>query len=335
MLRFKEEVSLKPYNTFGIEAYTKYFYKVTNTSSLKEIVAKNQSLPFRIIGGGSNVLFTENFEGLTLLIANKGIEGLKETTDTVLVEVQAGENWHDFVCWSLDQNYGGIENLALIPGSVGAAPIQNIGAYGVELTSVFKSCKVFNVNTLEEEIIEKKDCEFDYRSSIFKTHQKGNYIITSVCFELQKSPHKIKITYGALKTKFENTRPSIQEVARAVIEIRESKLPDPKILGNSGSFFKNPLISKLHYEKLTKKYLELPYYTSPNGMYKIPAAWLIDQLGFKGTHIGGAAVHEKQALVIVNTGNAKGKDILALANKIQSAVKLAYDIKLELEVNIL
>src|SRR5210317_2287240 len=173
MLRFKEEVSLKPYNTFGIEAYTKYFYKVTNTSSLKEIVAKNQSLPFRIIGGGSNVLFTENFEGLTLLIANKGIEVLKETTDTVLVEVQAGENWHDFVCWSLDQNYGGIENLALIPGSVGAAPIQNIGAYGVELKSVFQSCRAIDLETLTHKVFYKEECEFGYRTSIFKTRLKG------------------------------------------------------------------------------------------------------------------------------------------------------------------
>src|SRR6056300_2073945 len=200
MLRFKEEVSLKPYNTFGIEAYTKYFYKVTNTSSLKEIVAKNQSLPFRIIGGGSNVLFTENFEGLTLLIANKGIEVLKETTDTVLVEVQAGENWHDFVCWSLDQNYGGIENLALIPGSVGAAPIQNIGAYGVELSTGFHRCKVLDLERLSFQEFDKNDCEFGYRSSIFKSQLKGKTIITRVQLKLSKQTHQSHTHYGNLQS---------------------------------------------------------------------------------------------------------------------------------------
>ena len=335
MLRFKENISLKPYNTFGIEANTKYFYKVTDTSELKEIFVKKQNLPFRVLGGGSNVLFTENFEGLTLLIANKGIEVLQETSKTVTIEVKAGENWHEFVLWCLNHNYGGLENLALIPGSVGAAPIQNIGAYGVELTSVFKSCKALNVNTLKEEIIVKKDCKFSYRSSIFKTHQKKKYIITSVCFQLQKPPHHLKIEYGALKALFEHNLPKIQEVAAAVIEIRESKLPNPKILGNSGSFFKNPLISKSHYELLKTNYPELPYFTSCDEQLKIPAAWLIDQLGFKGTHHGGAGVHKNQALVIVNLGEAKGKEVLDLAQKIQSAVKETFNIYLEIEVNIL
>ena len=334
MPKFKENISLKSYNTFGIEAQTKYFFKVTNTNDLKEIIAENRNLPFRILGGGSNVLFTEDFDGLTLLIANKGIELLEEHTKYVTVEVQAGENWHEFVLWCLNQNYGGVENLALIPGSIGAAPIQNIGAYGVELTSVFKSCKALNVDTLKEETIVKKDCEFDYRSSFFKTHQKGKYIITSVCVKLQKPPHELKIEYGALKAIFENTHPTIQAVASAIIEIRKSKLPNPKILGNSGSFFKNPVISKSNYDSLIKKYPELPSYTAPNQQLKIPAAWLIDHLGFKGTRNGGAAVHESQALVLVNLGEAKGKEILDLAQKIQSAVKEIFNIRLETEVNI-
>src|SRR6056300_99910 len=236
MLKFEENVSLKPYNTFGIETQTKYFFKVEDTADLKSILTQAKPLPVRIIGGGSNLLLTQDFEGLSLLIANKGIHLLEENATEVTVEVQAGENWHDFVLWCLDQNYGGVENLSLIPGSVGAAPIQNIGAYGVELSSVFKSCKALNVDTLKEETLTKTLCEFEYRSSIFKTHQKGKYIITSVCFELQKPPHQTKVEYGALKALFENSSPTIQEIAAAVISIRESKLPNHKILGNSGSF---------------------------------------------------------------------------------------------------
>ena len=335
MLKFEENISLKPYNTFGIEVQTKYFYKITNSHELKEIISRNQNIHFRVLGGGSNVLFTDNFKGLTLLIANKGIEVLEESKENITIEVQAGENWHEFVLWCLNHNYGGIENLALIPGSVGAAPIQNIGAYGVELTSVFKYCKALNKDTLEEEIITKKDCRFDYRSSIFKTTKKGKYIITSVCFKLQKFPHNVNIKYGVLKQTFLNRSPKIQQVAAAVIKIRQSKLPNPKILGNSGSFFKNPLVSKSHYELLKASYPELPSFSSTNEQLKIPAAWLIDHLGFKGTIHGGAGVHKNQALVLVNLGTAKGKEVLDLAKKIQSSVKETFNISLETEVNIL
>ena len=335
MLKFEENISLKPYNTFGIEVQTKYFYKITNSHELKEIISRNQNIHFRVLGGGSNVLFTNNFKGLTLLIANKGIEVLEESKENITVEVQAGENWHEFVLWCLNHDYGGIENLALIPGSVGAAPIQNIGAYGVELTSVFKYCKALNKDTLEEEIITKKDCRFDYRSSIFKTTKKGKYIITSVCFKLQKFPHNVNIKYGVLKQTFLNRSPKIQQVAAAVIKIRQSKLPNHKILGNSGSFFKNPLVSKSHYELLKASYPELPSFSSTNEQLKIPAAWLIDHLGFKGTIHGGAGVHKNQALVLVNLGTAKGKEVLDLAKKIQSSVKETFNISLETEVNIL
>lgn len=336
MLRFKENVSLKPYNTFGIEAETKYFYKVSNTIELKKILETNKNIPLRILGGGSNVLFTEDFDGLTLLIANKGKAVLEETSKTVIVEVQAGENWHEFVMWCLNNNYGGIENLALIPGRVGATPIQNIGAYGVELNSVFKWCKAINIATLKEEVIFKKDCEFDYRTSIFKARQKGKYIITSVCFQLQKPPHYPNIEYDALKEYFEGKSPKIDEVASAVIEIRESKLPNPKIIGNCGSFFKNPLVSKSHYKLLKESFSELPSYPIiSDEQIKIPAAWLIDHLGFKGTQHGGAGVHKNQALVLVNLNAAKGKEVLDLAQKIQSAVKKTFNITLETEVNIL
>jgi len=270
-----------------------------------------------------------------LLIANKGIKVLGETSETITLEVQAGENWHEFVLWCLNRNYGGAENLALIPGSVGGAPIQNIGAYGVELTSIFKSCKALNILTLEEEVIVKKDCEFGYRTSIFKTHKKGKYIITSVCFQLQKPPHRLNLEYGTLKAHFEQNSPKIQEVAAAVIKIRESKLPNPKILGNSGSFFKNPLVLKSHYKLLKETYPGLPCYPAYDEQLKIPAAWLIDQLGFKGTQLGGAGVHKNQALVLVNLNSAEGKEVLNLAQKIQSAVKNAFNITLETEVNIL
>ena len=336
MPQFKENFSLKPYNTFGIEVQTKYFYKVFDTIELKEILERNINLPFNVLGGGSNILFTEDFKGLTLLIDNKGIEVLHETSKNVTVEVQAGENWHEFVLWCLDNDYGGVENLALIPGSVGAAPIQNIGAYGVELSSVFKSCKAFNIDTLEEEIIEKKDCEFNYRSSVFKIHPKRKYIITSVCFQLQKFPHQIKIDYGLIKNQFEqNYLPDIREVAKAVIAIRESKLPNPKKIGNCGSFFKNPLISIAHYELLKQTYPELPSYPSYDKHVKVPAAWLIDQLGFKGIRNGDAGVHKNQALVLVNHGKAKGKEILNLAKKIQLKIKETFNISLETEVNII
>ena len=336
MPQFKENFSLKPYNTFGIEVQTKYFCKVCDTRELKEILERNKNLPFNVLGGGSNILFTEDFKGLTLLIDNKGIEVLHETSKTVTVEVQAGENWHEFVLWCLDNNYGGVENLALIPGSVGAAPIQNIGAYGVELSSVFKSCKAFNIDTLEEELIEKKDCKFNYRSSVFKTHQKRKYIITSVCFQLQKFPHQIKIDYGLIKTQFgQNYLPDIREVAKAVIAIRESKLPNPKKIGNCGSFFKNPLISIAHYKLLKLTYPELPSYPNYNKHVKVPAAWLIDKLGFKGIRNGDAGVHKNQALVLVNHGKAEGKEILNLAKKIQLKVKETFNISLETEVNII
>ena len=335
MLRFQENVSLKSYNTFGVESQTKFFYKLTHLDELKVLFKSAPKLPLRILGGGSNILYTKNFEGITLLIATKGIQVLEEDENKVRVEVQAGENWHEFVLWCLNQNYGGVENLALIPGSVGAAPLQNIGAYGVELSTIFCSCKAINLNTLEEEILDKEACEFGYRSSIFKTHQKGKYLISTVTFELQKTLYQPTLSYGVLKSKFENKTPSIQEVAEAVIEIRKSKLPDPELLGNGGSFFKNPVVPKSVYKALKNSYPTLPSYPNGREEVKIPAAWLIDYLGFKGTHLGQAGVHQNQALVLVNLGNAKGTEILTLAEKIQKEVKSYFGITLEMEVNIL
>ena len=233
MLRFKENISLKPYNTFGIETQTKYFYEVSNSIELKKILAINKNLPFRILGGGSNILFTEDFEGLTLLIANKGKSVLKETSKTVTVEVQAGENWHEFVMWCLKNDLGGVENLALIPGSVGAAPIQNIGAYGVELESVFDRCEAISLSTKQIEVFTKTDCEFGYRNSVFKNKLKGKYIISNVTFKLNKPPHRTKTSYKGLSEKLKGVSLDILSVAQAVMSIRSAKLPDPKKIGNS------------------------------------------------------------------------------------------------------
>ena len=335
MLNLEENVSLKPYNTFGVEVQTRFFYKVTSTKKLITQLKSIAKLPLLILGGGSNLLLTKDFPGVTLLMANKGITILEEKNKTVRVEVQAGENWHDFVLWCLEQNYGGVENLALIPGSVGAAPIQNIGAYGVELSKVFYSCQAINLETLQEEIHTQDSCEFGYRSSIFKTHQKGKYLITSVTFELHKPPYQPLLTYGDLKSKFEKQNPSIQEVANGVIEVRKSKLPDPQLIGNGGSFFKNPVISKSNFLELKKIYNELPSFSVDKDQIKIPAAWLIDYLGYKGMRYGQVGIHENQALVLVNFGGARGAEILSLAKKIQKHVQAVFGINLEMEVNIL
>ena len=335
MLNLEENVSLKPYNTFGVEVQTRFFYKVTSTKKLITQLKSIAKLPLLILGGGSNLLLTKDFPGVTLLMANKGITILEEKNKTVRVEVQAGENWHDFVLWCLEQNYGGVENLALIPGSVGAAPIQNIGAYGVELSKVFYSCQAINLETLQEEIHTQDSCEFGYRSSIFKTHQKGKYLITSVTFELHKPPYQPLLTYGDLKSKFEKQNPSIQEVANGVIEVRKSKLPDPQLIGNGGSFFKNPVIPKSNFLELKKIYNELPSFSVDKDQIKIPAAWLIDYLGYKGMRFGQVGIHENQALVLVNFGGARGAEILSLAKKIQKHVQAVFGINLEMEVNIL
>lgn len=328
-------VSLKSYNTFGIDCISAQFAAIESVNDLKEILQKNTSVPFRILGGGSNILLTQNYEGLYLHLVNKGITIVKETEKNVLVEIQAGENWHEFVMWCLKNDFGGVENLALIPGNVGAAPIQNIGAYGVEIKDVFYSCQVLEIDNLREKTLLKKDCQFEYRNSIFKTSAKGKYIILSLQLLLQKAPHQTHTTYGAISSQLGDREPSIQNIAASVIAIRQSKLPDPKKLGNSGSFFKNPTLSRSEYEILKNRYPELPNYPISKDKVKVPAGWMIDHLGFKGHREGDAGVHEKQALVLVNYGNAKGSEVLQLARKIQQKVKENFGIDLETEVNIL
>ena len=326
--------SLKNYNSFGIEVETEFFAAISNEAELIEVLKSNGNKPFRVLGGGSNVLLTEDYKGLTLVMQNKGISILEETASHVLIEVQAGENWHELVLWALENDFGGIENLALIPGSVGAAPIQNIGAYGVELSSVFHRCKALDLASLSFNEFDKAACEFGYRSSVFKTHLKGKAIITRVQFKLSKKTHQTHTQYGTLQASLQGKEMSIQNIAASVIAIRKSKLPDPTQIGNSGSFFKNPVIPVNQFKQLQENYPEIPHYPDTAEKIKIPAGWLIEKLGYKGKRFGDAGVHEKQALVLVNYGNAKGVELLNLAQQIQEQVLQNFGVQLEVEVNI-
>ena len=334
-MKLHTQHSLKAFNTFGIDQTAENFVAVRSQEELKEALSLAQFEQKFILGGGSNLLLTQPIKGLCIHIALKGINVIQEDDETVIVEAMAGENWHDFVCWTLEQGYGGLENLSLIPGNVGTSPIQNIGAYGVELKDVFESCTTLDRHNLTERKFTAEDAQFGYRSSFFKTKGKGQYVISAVQFRLTKKAHMIKTSYGAIKQALGNKESTPQNIALAVISIRQSKLPNPAELGNSGSFFKNPVITKEQFDQLLTSYPELPSYPQENGQVKIPAGWLIDQLGFKGKRIGDAGVHKKQALVLVNYGNASGQEILALAQKIQAAVKESFNISLEAEVNIL
>lgn len=331
-------ISLKQYNTFGIDVKAKHFVSVKNIEELISVL-KLEDFPEKLIlGGGSNVLLTKNIEALVIHLGLKNIEIVSRTGNSATVNVAAGENWHDFVLWCLKHDFGGIENLSLIPGNVGAAPIQNIGAYGVELKDVFVKCEALHINTKNIKTFNREDCEFDYRNSIFKQDIKGEYIIINVTFKLTTKDHKLKTSYGAITeelNKINIKNPTIQDVSNAVITIRESKLPNPKVIGNSGSFFKNPIVSKSHFNTLKINFPEIPSYSVSENKIKIPAGWLIEHLGFKGKRFGNYGVHKEQALVLVNYDNAKGKNIFKLAQLIQSTVKRIFDINLEVEVNII
>ena len=329
------EFSLKNHNTFGIDQTAAAFVVVDNITALKNSLQHPDYPEKFILGGGSNLLLTQPLNALCIHINLKGIAVVEETEEEVIVEAQAGENWHAFVCWTLEKGYGGLENLSLIPGNVGTAPIQNIGAYGVELKDVFDSCTALHRTTLTHQEFTTKEAEFGYRSSYFKTKGKDKFVICAVRFRLTKRNHRLATSYGAIKSALGNTPPSPQSIAKAVIAIRQSKLPDPAVLGNSGSFFKNPVLTKDDFNRLQKEYPALPHYPQTDGTIKVPAGWLIDTLGFKGKRQGDAGVHEHQALVLVNHGNAQGKEILALAQEIQAAVNTTFGIALEAEVNIL
>ncbi|GAA4240749.1 MULTISPECIES: UDP-N-acetylmuramate dehydrogenase [Winogradskyella] len=330
--------SLKPFNTFGIEAKAQSFCNINSIKDLSIVLKEHHSNPLFILGGGSNMLLTKDIEALVLHINLKGIEVVSETENTVIVKAMAGENWHNFVLWCLQHNYGGIENLSLIPGNIGTAPIQNIGAYGVELKDVFLSCEAMNIKDQSLKTFNKSDCNFGYRESIFKQDLKGQYIITSVNLELTKTNHQLHTDYGVIRNELEANgikAPTIQDISNAVIAIRQSKLPDPKEIGNSGSFFKNPIISTEDFIKLEQNFPDIPSYKISDTAVKVPAGWLIEKAGFKGKRFKDYGVHNKQALVLVNYGNAAGKDILELAQLIQSTIQRLFNISIETEVNII
>lgn len=333
----KENVSLKGYNTMGISAVTRYFCQISSVDDLREVLRSEQfsAMPKLILGGGSNLLFTGDYEGLVIKIAIMGREAISETEDQVQVKIGAGENWHHWVLYAIENGWGGIENLSLIPGTVGAAPMQNIGAYGVEIKEVFESLEAVNLNSAELRTFNAEDCQFGYRNSIFKNELKNQYVITSVTLKLSKKP-TINTSYGAIRATLSQMgvqSPDIKSVSEAVIHIRQSKLPDPAEIGNAGSFFKNPVIDKAHYESLKMVYPTIPGYEQ-HDQVKVPAAWLIEQCGWKGKTIGEIGVHKRQALVLVNYGNGKGKDLQKLAEEIQKSVADKFGIQLQTEVNI-
>lgn len=336
-MKVSTNTSLKPYNTFGIDVKARRFISVFTVEELKLVLKQNYSEDLFILGGGSNMLLTKDVENTVLRIAIKGKEIVGETEEKVYIKAYAGENWHEFVLHTLQQNWGGLENLSLIPGNVGTAPIQNIGAYGVELKDHFISCEAIDVQTLEMLTFTAEECEFGYRNSIFKNKEKGKYIITSVTFELTKDNHNLNTVYGTINDALNDlgiTNPSVKDISNAVIKIRQQKLPDPRELGNSGSFFKNPVILKEDLQKLQQEFPDIPNYPVSENEVKIPAGWLIEKAGFKGIREGDAGVHKNQALVLVNYGTASGKDILNLSRKIQEKIFRIFKIHLEPEVNV-
>ncbi len=337
-MTIQNNFSLKKYNTFGIEAKAKQFVAVHSVDDLKTILQEHQSEPKFILGGGSNMLLTQDIQALVIHIDLKGKKILKEDANFVWIRSQAGENWHEFVLWTIDQNFGGLENMSLIPGNVGTTPVQNIGAYGTEMKDTFVSCDAMNIVTQEMKTFTKEDCHFGYRESIFKHEIKDQFIITSVIFKLTKHNHKINTSYGDIIKELEKqniSTPTLKDVSNAVIAIRQSKLPDPKELGNSGSFFKNPIIPKEQYDKAHALHPEMPHYVVSETEVKVPAGWLIERAGFKGKRFGDAGIHKNQALVLVNYGNATGQEILAVSKDIQATILREFGIAIEAEVNVI
>ena len=337
-MEIQHHFSLKNYNTFGIEAKAKQFIAVHSTEELKDILEQKKADKKFILGGGSNMLLTKDIDALVIHIDLKGKNIIKENDDFVWVESQAGENWHEFVLWTIDQDFGGLENMSLIPGNVGTTPVQNIGAYGTEIKDTFVSCQAITIENQEIKSFLKEECNFGYRESIFKNDAKDQYIITSVVFKLTKKNHKINSSYGDIAAelaKNNRTEPTLKDVSNAVISIRRSKLPDPKELGNSGSFFKNPILLKSDFEKIHQQLPEMKYYEISETEVKVPAGWLIEQAGFKGKRFGDAGIHKNQALVLVNYGNATGAEILNVSKDIQETVFKKFGIHIEAEVNVI
>ena len=337
-MNIKENISLKELNSFHLDVKTKLFVEVFSEDEIGEILSQEPfcALPKLILGGGSNILFTKDFDGIVIKNSIPGIKVSNENDHEIYIEAGSGMLWNDLVRFCVKKNYGGIENLSLIPGTVGAAPIQNIGAYGQELKDVFYSLKGISLEDISLKIYSKNECEFGYRDSIFKRELKGRFYITSVIVRLNKNPN-VNLNYSALKEEFQKmdlNEITIRDVSEVVCKIRRSKLPNPDDLGNAGSFFKNPEISEELYLKLGKEFYDLNGHKLKSGNYKTSAAWLIDKCGWKGKSIGNAGVHAKQPLVIVNLDNASGIEILDLSNRIKKSVFEKYGIMLEEEVNL-
>ena len=335
-MTFESDFSLKEYNTFGIDAKAKQFIAIHTKEELSALLKNHKDI--FILGGGSNMLLTRNIEKLVVHIDIKGIEIVDTNEDFVWIKANAGENWHNFVLYCIAHNYGGLENLSLIPGNVGTTPIQNIGAYGVEIKDTFFSCEAMKIDSQKLVTFDKESCAFGYRESVFKNELKNQYIITSVTFKLTKRNHILNTSYGAIETELAHqncSSPTLKDISNAVIAIRKSKLPDPKELGNSGSFFKNPIIPLSVYQKAIVTYPEMPHYKVSETEVKVPAGWLIEQAGFKGKRFGDAGIHNKQALVLVNYGQATGAEILAVSKNIQETIAAKFGIFIEAEVNII
>ncbi len=334
----RENYSLKSLNTFGINVDAKYFTEVASINEIGETSGfiRSGQMNHLILGGGSNILFTKNFDGIVLKISLRGIELVKEDADHYYVKAMAGENWDEFVDYCVAHNYAGLENLSLIPGTVGASPIQNIGAYGAEIKDTFHELEMLDLETGKIIVMKPEECRFEYRNSIFKNELKGRIIILSVTFRLSKTP-SLLTDYGAIKdelVKMGIKKPTIQNIREAVISIRQSKLPDPNEIGNAGSFFKNPSVTAFVHSDLKNRYPNLVSFPQKDGTYKLAAGWLIEQCGWKGRRAGDAGVHEKQALVIVNYRNAGGNEILDFSEKIKQSVLDKFGVALEREVNV-
>lgn len=341
-MQIQENISLKPYNTFGLDVKAKLFSAFRNTAELSELLSITSREPNLILGGGSNILFTKSFDGLVLKNDIRGIEKVKEDNEYVYVNAGAGENWHQFVLYCIKNNWAGVENLSLIPGNIGASPMQNIGAYGVEIKEVFHELKAFHIQERTNYTFTLKDCEFGYRESVFKRKYKNEFVILNVTYRLSKIP-KFNISYGAIEHELEKMRLenlSIAAISKAVINIRSSKLPDPAQIGNAGSFFKNPSVGKEKFEGLKNEFPGIVGYENADHTTKLAAGWLIENSGpqpfisWKGYRHGDAGVHSKQALVLVNYGNANGNEIYDLSERIIQSVFKKFGVLLEREVNI-
>lgn len=338
MVPIAQHVPLRSYNTFGIDVQARYFASCQSVEEVGDVLANPalQNVPLLVLGGGSNVLLVDSFPGLVLHNAITGIELVEESSTHYVVRAGAGENWHGLVRWCIERDMAGIENLSLIPGSVGAAPMQNIGAYGVELQEVFSELTALELRSGQSFRFSRSDCEFGYRSSVFKTRLKGQFIITSVTLQLKKKP-LLNTSYGAIEQELSSngvTKPTIRDISDAVIRIRQRKLPDPAEIGNAGSFFKNPVVSREQHTELQQAYPDVVGYPLEDGSVKLAAGWLIDKAGWKGKTCGSYGVHKNQALVLVNYGGASGKDIYALSEEIAQDIHKRFGVQLEREVNV-